>query len=156
MESAETTSPPSWSATASATAVLPDAVGPKIATTRSLGDGKLEGGLLRHPVADEVGGVLGMLAEPRHRARDALVERHLWFPAEQVACLADVRDVVRHLAEQRRCEGDLRLDAQLAGDQLGRAHESVSLAVLEVDRLVHDGAGGELLDPAREAVDAVV
>jgi hypothetical protein len=33
MESADTTPPPTRSATASATAVLPDAVGPKIAMT---------------------------------------------------------------------------------------------------------------------------
>src|SRR5436189_163679 len=104
-EPAETTSPSSRLATRSATAVLPDAVGPKMATT--LGDGKLEVGFLGHPVAHEVGGVLGVLAEPGDRARDAFVERHARLPAEQVARLADVGDIVRYLAEQRRREGDL-------------------------------------------------
>src|SRR5512133_1265651 len=150
IESAETTSPP----TRSATAVLPDAVGPKIATM--LGDGKLEVGFLRHPVADEVCGVLRVLAEPGDRARDSLVERHARLPAEQVARLADVRDVVRHLAEQGRREADLRLDAERAGDQLRGPDERVALAEREVDRLVDDVAGDERLDPTREAVDAVV
>src|SRR5256885_10521813 len=116
IESADTTSPPRPSATASATAVLPDAVGPKIATT--LGDGKLEVGLLRHPVADEIGGVLRMLAEPGDRARDPFVERYARLPAEEVAGLANVRDVMRDLAEQRRREDDLRLHSQRSGNQL--------------------------------------
>ena len=76
--------------------------------------------------------------------------------AEQVVRLADVGDVVRHLADERRRLRDLRLDAELGRDQLGCAHERVALAVGEVDRLVRDAAVGEALDAARDAVDAVV
>src|SRR3954464_4582034 len=102
IESADRTSPPRRSATASATAVLPEAVGPKIARTTPgrLGDGKLEVGLLRDPVTDEVGGVLRVLAEPGDGALDAHVQRHARLPAEEVARLANVGDVMRDLAEQ--------------------------------------------------------
>src|SRR5512133_3131929 len=100
IESAHTTSPPTWPATVSATALLPDAVGPKMARTRPSVRGKLEVGLLRHPVADEVRRMLGMLPEPGDGARDPLFQRDARLPAEQVASLADVGDVVRHLAEQ--------------------------------------------------------
>src|SRR5262249_60143854 len=71
--------------------------------------------------------------EPRDRLRYSLVERRRRLPAEQLACLADVRDVVGHLAEQRARTVDLRLDVELGCNQLGRADESVALAVRSED-----------------------
>src|SRR5262245_37011633 len=93
------------------------------------------------------------LAEPAHGARDALVERRLRLPLEQVVRLADVGHVVGHLAEERRRLADPRLHAELGGDQLRGAHERVALAVREVDRLVRDPAVGEAFDAAGDAVD---
>src|SRR5215212_7975674 len=123
------TSPPSRSATASATAVLPDAVGPKIARTCPLVGGNLEVGLLRHPVPGEVGRMLRVLAEPGNGPWDPFLERDARLPAEQVACLPDVCDVMRHLAEQRRGEDGLRLHPQRSCDQLRCADDRVPLAV---------------------------
>src|ERR687888_2254103 len=173
MGSADTTSPPTRSATASAMAVLPDAVGPKIAmTTRRrlaapLGRGNRGArlpanlGVLRE---ERVGGkraVLfrmcgAVLLEPGDRARNALLERHARLVAEQLPRLREVGDVVRHLAEQRRRQCDLRLDVELRRDQLRRVRERVALAVRQVDRLVHDAAVGQRLDTARDPVDAIV
>ncbi len=70
--------------------------------------------------------------------------------------LADVGDVAGHLAEQRGGDRHPRLYSDLGGDQLGRAHEGVSLPVGEVDRLVGDAALGERLDAAHHPVDAIV
>src|SRR5437763_7277585 len=98
MESADTTSPPTRAATASATAVLPDAVGPKIARTRSLRSGNRGArlpanlGILREK---HVGGkravllrMLGaVLLEPGDRTPDPLLEGHARLVAEQLACL---------------------------------------------------------------------
>ena len=89
-----------------------------------------------------------MLPEPGDRPRDAVVERHLRRPAEQVVRLADVCDVTRHLAEQRGRDRHLRLDVEFGGDQLGGANERVALAERQVDRLVRDAAVGESFDPA--------
>src|SRR5215212_1655249 len=94
-------------ASASATAVLPDAVGPKIATTSKLRAGP--GGLLeamlqlvRVGLLDERTVLLGMrlapLAEPRDGLRDPRVERRRRRPVKEVARLADVGDVAGHLA----------------------------------------------------------
>ena len=68
---------------------------------------------------------------------------HAGLVAEQVARPADVGDVVRHLAEQRRRDRHLRLNAELAADQLGAADERCSRAVGEIDRLVYDAPLGE-------------
>ena len=97
-----------------------------------------------------------VLPEPGDGAGDPLVERHLRVVAEQLARLAQVGDVVRHLAEQRRRDRHLRLDAELRGDPLRGVDERVALPVGEVDRLVDDPALGERLDPAHDPVDAVV
>src|SRR5438477_11000391 len=139
------TSAPSSSRRRPATAVLPEAVGPKSAMTLRAGGCRLLEAMLdlgRAARALERPVFLGMgrtpLAEPRDRARDALRERRLRLPAEQPARPAHVRDVVRHLAEQRRREADLRVDTKLSGDQLRRADERVALAEREVDRLVRD------------------
>src|SRR5689334_18457364 len=108
-----------------ATAVLPDAVGPKRARTCLRARGLLEAMLdLAGEARPLERAVLlrvrrAPFLEPCDRARDALVERRLRLPGEQLARLADVGDVVRHLAEQRRGDLDLRLDAELACDQLG-------------------------------------
>src|SRR5919198_4263699 len=153
MESAETTSPPSRSATASATAVLPDAVGPKMATTLGADSGRtgLPANLcvLRKQRVGRKRAVLfrmrrAVLLEPGDRARDALLERHLRLVAQQLARLGQIGDVVGHLTEQRGREGDLRLDAELGGDQLRGVDERVALTVSEVDRLVHDPTIREL------------
>src|SRR5205814_5305556 len=144
-----------------ATAVLPDAVVPKSARTLYLGrllEAMLE--LRGGPRALEGPVLLGMrcspFAEPCDRTRYAFGERRPGLPAEQPARLADVRDVVRHLAEQRRCMVNLRLDAEFGGDQFGGTHERVALAVGEVDRLVGDSAFRERVDAKGDAVDAVV
>src|SRR5437660_3743561 len=106
MESADRTSPPTRSATASATAVLPDAVGPKIAMTEPLGSGdrraRLPGnlGVLREK---RVGGKRALFfrmrravfPEPGDRARDPLLERHAGLVAEQLSRLRQIGDVVR-------------------------------------------------------------
>src|SRR5438874_5938774 len=108
IESAETTSLPRRSATASATAVLPDAVGPKIATTLT-GRNRRAGlpaklGVLREErvgrersVLFRVGGTT--IAEPRHGTRNSLVERDGRLVPEQLPRPRQVGDVVRHLAE---------------------------------------------------------
>src|SRR5262245_2938244 len=157
------TSTPSRSRSSPATAVFPDAVGPKSARTLRAGaGGELEAmldlvGRLR---ADERAVLLRMrgapLLEPGDRARDADFERRLRLPPEQLARLADVGHVVRHLAEERGRDRDRRLHVELAGDQLGRADEGVSLAVGEVDRLVRGGVARQGVDAAGDAVDAVV
>src|SRR5215218_9224206 len=164
-ESAETSSPSTRSATASATAVLPDAVGPKIARTlalRARAGGLLEAmlELVRVGLLEERAVLLRVrlapLAEPRYAFRNARVERRRGRPVEEVARLANVRHVARHLAEQRRREPDLRLRSHLGADQLGGAHERVPLAVGEVDRRVGDAPVGERVDPSRDPVDTVV
>ncbi len=76
--------------------------------------------------------------------------------AEQLARLREIRDVVRHLAEERGRERHVRLDAQLGRDPLRAVHERVPLAVGEVDRLVDHPALRERLDAAGDPVDAVV
>ena len=96
----------------------PSAVGPKMPRTLTDGIGceRLPANRVR-PRVDRAVVLLRMrgapLAEPCDRARDALVERGLRLPAQQVVRLADVGDVVRHLADERRRERDLRLDAEL-------------------------------------------
>src|SRR5580765_6774811 len=161
IESADSTSPPRLSATASATAVLPEAVGPKIA--RTLGaDWRARlpanvGVLWEESVRRQRSVFFGMrravLLEPRHGTCDALLERNRGLVSEQLARLRQIGDVVRDLAEKRWSERDLRLDAELACDQLGRMDERVAVAVGEVDRLVHHATIGERLDPARDAID---
>src|SRR5690242_8527350 len=96
------------------------------------------------------------LVEPGDGARDAVAERRRRLPAEQLARLADVGDVVGHLAEERRSERDLRVDVELRSDELGRAHEGVALAEGEVDRLVRDPALDECRHATGDAVHAVV
>src|SRR6185437_4620989 len=148
-----------------ATAVLPEAVGPNSPRTAGLEVGA--GGLLeamldlaRGARTDERTVLLRMrgapLLEPRNRTWDAVTEGRHRLPPEQLARFANVGDVVRHLAEQRRCEGDLRVDVELLGDQLRRAHQGVPLAVGKVDRLVGDAAADERRHAPRDAVDAVV
>src|SRR5439155_15258959 len=145
IESAETTSLPRRSATASATAVLPDAVGPKIATTLTGRNGRAGLPAKLGVLGEErVGGerivlfrVRGsMIAKPGDGARDPLVERDRRLVSEQLPRLRQVGDVVRHLAEQRGRQGDLRFDAELRADELGRANKRVALAIREVDGLV--------------------
>ena len=97
-----------------------------------------------------------VLLEPLHRAGDPLLERDRGLVAEQLACLRQVGDVVRDLAEERRSKRDLRLDPELARDQLGSLDERVAVAVGEIDRLVHDTSLGERLDAAGDPVDAIV
>src|SRR6266516_1198561 len=157
------TSAPSASRSRAATAVFPDAVGPKSARTlRPSRRGLLEAMLdLSHRACALEGPILlrmrrTPLAEPRDRTRDTVGERRLGLPAEQLACLGHVCDVMRDLAEQRGGSVDLRLDAQLSCDQLRGAHERVALAEREVDRLVGDAPLREGVDTARDAVDAVV
>src|SRR6478752_6970150 len=104
------TSAPSRSRRMPATAVLPEAVGPKRASSGGLGRA---GGLLEamRDVARRAIGVLddGDLflrviappgAEPLDGALDALLERHLRLIPEQPACLRHIGDVMRHLTEQ--------------------------------------------------------
>src|SRR5919197_2555118 len=102
-ESAEITSAPSASRRNPATAVLPEAVGPKSARTLRAGGRRLLEAMLdlgRGARAFERPVFLGMgpapLAEPGDRPRNALRERSLRLPAEQPARLAHIRDVVRH------------------------------------------------------------
>src|SRR6478752_547650 len=95
------TSAPSRSRRMPATAVLPDAVGPKRASSGGLGRA---GGLLvaMRDVARRAIGVIDPPgAEPLDGALDALLERHLRLVSEQPPRLRHVGDVVRHLAEQR-------------------------------------------------------
>src|SRR3954447_21741802 len=106
-ESAEMTVAPSRSRHTPASVVLPDAVGPKIARTlrgSRLLEAMLE--LVADGGTDELPVLLRMrsapLLEPCDGLRDAVAQRRLRLPAEQVARLADVCDIVRHLAEQRR------------------------------------------------------
>ena len=63
-----------------------------------------------------------MLAEPRDRARDSLVEGDLWVVVEERARLGEIGDVVRHLAEQGRSEGHLGLGTQFGGNSLRAVH----------------------------------
>src|SRR6476661_1210763 len=120
------TSAPRRSRRIAATAVLPDAVGPKSARTDLRGSaGRLLEAMLdlgRRAGAFERAVLLGMhrapIAEPRDAPRDALVERRLRLPVEELARLAHVGDVVRHLAEQRRGDRHLRRDAELRRDQV--------------------------------------
>src|SRR2546426_12432045 len=152
------TSPPRRSATASATAVLPDAVGPNMATTLRGTDCRTglpaNLGILREErVGRERSVFLGVrrtvILEPGYRPGDPLLERHGGLVPEQLARLRQGGDVVRDLAEQRRRERDLRLDAELGRDQLGGMDERVAVAVREGDRLVHDAPLGERLDGLR-------
>ena len=88
----------------------PKAVGPNSPTTAGLDVGA--GGLLEamsiSPAArgrtNSPGLPPGCAArhslEPRDRPRDAVPERRHRLPAEQLACLAHIGDVMRHLAEQ--------------------------------------------------------
>jgi len=113
-ESAETTSASSRASSACATALLPDAVGPKIARTLGVLGGFAAG--LLEAMLDLAGLVLGYVraiflgmvaapfAEPGNGIRNPLCEWRCRCPAEQIVRLADVGDVVRHLAEQRRFE----------------------------------------------------
>ena len=104
--------------------------------------------------------LLGMgcavLAEPRHRPADPVVERHRGVVAEQLARLREIGDVVGHLAEQRGSERHARLGPELGGDPLRAVDERVALAVGEVDRLVDDPTLGERLDAPGDPVHAVV
>ena len=76
------------------------------------------------------------LAEPRDRARDALVERHLRLPAEQVARLADVGDVARHLPDERR-----RIERTHAGGHVARVATAGGVRDLEgVKAMIAAGA----------------
>src|SRR3954469_1651027 len=115
------TSMPSRSRRTPATAVLPEAVGPKSASSRGLREvgagGLLEamrnvaGGAVR--ILDDGDLLFGMLGPPRpeplHGAPDPFVERDLRLVPEQPARLGHVRDVVRHLAEQWWRDRDLGL-----------------------------------------------
>src|SRR6476469_8986863 len=111
------TSAPSRSRRMPATAVLPDAVGPKSARTRldAVGGAPFEAMLHlaggARPLERAVFLRMGRapLLEPRDRPRDALGERYPRLPAEQLAGLPDVGYVVRHLTEQRRGDLDLRV-----------------------------------------------
>src|SRR5690242_19169286 len=67
------------------------------------------------------------LPEPGDGLRDPGVERRRRLPVQELTRLPDVGDVVGHLAEQRAGVLDLRLDAELGGDQLRRADERVAL-----------------------------
>src|ERR1700726_2757276 len=86
IESADTTSPSTSAATASATAVLPDAVGPKMARTLGGADGGLPANLCilreesvgrKRPVLLRMRGAVFL--EPCHCTRDALLERYRWL-----------------------------------------------------------------------------
>src|SRR6478735_10781938 len=149
-----------------ATAVLPDAVGPKMASSGGLGRA---GGLLvaMRDVARRAIGVLdhGDLllrvidppgAEPLDGALDALLEWHLRLVAEQPPRLRHVGDVVRHLAEQRWSDRDLRIDAQLPANQLRGVQQTVALSVCQVDRAARQTPVRQGHDAPRDAVDAVV
>src|SRR4051794_2101210 len=100
-------SPPSRSRRMPATAVLPDAVGPKSARTRldAIRGAPLEAMLHlaggARPLERAVFLRMGHapLLEPCDRTRDALGKRRLRLPAEELACLADVGHIVRDLAE---------------------------------------------------------
>src|SRR5438034_8055076 len=107
--SAETTSPPTRSASASATAVFPDAVGPKSARALTGRNGRAglpaKFGILRKQRVGRERRVLArvrsaVLAEPRDSERDSLVERDARLVREQLACSRQVGDVVGPLSEQ--------------------------------------------------------
>src|SRR6476661_8345021 len=160
------TSAPSRSRRTPATAVLPEAVGPKRASSGGLGRA---GGLLEamRDVARRAIGVLddGDLflrvidppgAEPLDGALDALLERHLRLVPEHFARLRHVGDVVGHFAEQRRRDRDVGLDSELLGDHLCRMQKTIALAISEVDRSARDAALCERVNAADDAVDAVV
>src|SRR5215211_1921507 len=102
MESAGTRSAGMRPAIASATAVLPDAVGPKMARTAL--DGRSDG--KRLPARTGAFALdrtvflrmaCAMLRKPGSGLRDPVVERRFRRPAEQVARFRDVRHVSRHL-----------------------------------------------------------
>src|SRR2546430_1880766 len=108
IESAETTSPPSRSATASAAAVLPEAVGPKIATTLGADSGGagLPANLcvLRKERVWRQRTVLfgvrrPVLLEPCDRARDAGLGRHAGLVIEELPRLRRIGDVMGHFAD---------------------------------------------------------
>src|SRR2546423_14619505 len=111
MASAEITSPPMASANASATAVLPDAVGPKSARTERSAAGLPDDGFRRkldflgRPHAGREGEVvllrmiLPMTVEPFDCSGNAFRQRDGRGVSEELPCLRGIRDVVRHLAE---------------------------------------------------------
>src|SRR6202790_1969194 len=99
-------------ASAHATAVLPDAVGPKSATTLGSAGGiglPVELALLRDDRAILLRVRGAVLAKPGDRTLEALLEGYLRLPGEQRPGLGDIRDVVGHLAEERRRHGQARL-----------------------------------------------
>src|SRR6476661_1861244 len=145
-----------------ATAVFPDAVGPKSAKT-CLGPGGLFEAmreLIRALRTFERPVLLGVsrapLFEPRDRLRDAVVQRRRRRPAEHVVCLADIRDVVRDLTEERWSDRHGRLDAELFRDQLGCTNEGIALAVGKVDRFVARATFSKRVHTACDPVDAIV
>jgi len=124
---------------------LPEAVGPKIATTLGRADRRAglpanvrvlreESVCRERPVFLRVR--RPVLLEPRDRAGDSLVERYRRLVTEQFTRLGQIGDIVRDLAEERRRERDLRFDAELGRDQLGSIDERVAVTVSEIDRLV--------------------
>src|SRR5439155_16155369 len=145
-----------------ATAVFPDAVGPKSASNvlgaRGLFEAMRE--LIRSLRAFERPVLVGMrrtpLLEPRDRLRYAFVQRRRRRPAKHVVRLADIRDVVRDFPEEGWSDCHVRFDAELFGDQLGCTDERVALAVGEVDRLVARTTFSERVRSACDPVDTVI